>query len=195
MPVEILSDGVRNAISMVADLAFRAYKLNPHLGANAALETPGVALIDEVDMFLHPSWQQTIIASLRKAFPKVQFIVTTHSPQVLSTVNRECIRLLGRAPTGKWFAVLPDQELKGVESELALLDAMHVNPIPPIAEAQWLADYTAKIETGSHEDATGLALREKLVTLYGAHHPVILDADRLIRFQAFKLRRNATHEE
>ncbi len=195
MPVEILSDGVRNAISMVADLAFRAYKLNPHLGANAALETPGVALIDEVDMFLHPSWQQTIIASLRKAFPKVQFIVTTHSPQVLSTVNRECIRLLGRDPTGKWFAVLPDQELKGVESEFALLDAMHVNPIPPIAEAQWLADYTAKIETGSHEDATGLALREKLVTLYGAHHPVILDADRLIRFQAFKLRRNATHEE
>ena len=195
MPVEMLSDGVRDAISMVADLAFRAYKLNPHLGALAALETPGVALIDEVDMFLHPSWQQTIIASLRKAFPKFQFIVTTHSPQVLSTVNRECIRLLDRTVTGEWLAVMPNQELKGVESEFALLDARHVNPIPPIAEAQWLADYTAKIESGSHEDAAGLALREKLVALYGEHHPVILDANRLIRFQAFKLRRKAAHEE
>lgn len=195
MPVEMLSDGVRNAIAMVVDLAFRAYKLNPHLGGNAALQTPGVALIDEVDMFLHPSWQQTIIASLRAAFPRIQFIVTTHSPQVLSTVNRECIRLLGRDGAGVWQAVLPDQELKGVESAFALNDAMHVNPVPPIAEAKWLDDYTAKIETGSHEDADGRALREKLVTLYGAHHPVILDADRLIRFQAVKLRRKAAHEE
>ena len=49
MPVDMLSDGVRNAIAMVADLAYRAYKLNPHLGADAALGTPGVALIDEVE--------------------------------------------------------------------------------------------------------------------------------------------------
>lgn len=195
MPVEMLSDGVRNAISMVADIAFRACKLNPQLRENAALLTPGVVLIDEVDMFLHPSWQQTIVASLRKAFPKIQFIVTTHSPQVLSTVNREYIRLLGRDGDGVWRAVLPDQELKGVESAFALNDAMHVNPVPPIAEAAWLADYTAKIETGNHEDADGRALREKLVALYGAHHPVILDADRLIRFQAFKLRRNTTPAE
>ena len=82
MPVDMLSDGLRNTIAMVADLAFRAYKLNPHLGARAALETPGVALIDEVDMFLHPSWQQSILPSLCAAFPQVQFIVSTHSPQV-----------------------------------------------------------------------------------------------------------------
>jgi predicted ATP-binding protein involved in virulence len=195
MPVEMLSDGVRNAISMVADIAFRACKLNPHLRENAALETPGIVLIDEVDMFLHPSWQQTIVASLRAAFPRIQFIVTTHSPQVLSTVDRECIRLLGRDGAGGWRADLPDQELKGVESAFALNDAMHVNPVPPISEAQWLADYTAKIETGSHDDADGRALRDRLVRLYGAHHPVMLDADRLIRFQAFKLRRNAAHEE
>lgn len=194
MPVEMLSDGVRNAISMVADIAFRACKLNPHLRENAALETPGIVLIDEVDMFLHPSWQQTIVASLRAAFPRIQFIVTTHSPQVLSTVDRECIRLLGRDGAGGWRADLPDQELKGVESAFALNDAMHVNPIPPIAEAKWLDDYTAKIETGSHDDVAGRALREKLVRLYGEHHPVMLDADRLIRFQAFKLRRNAAHE-
>ena len=195
MPVEMLSDGVRNVIAMVADIAFRTCKLNPHLHENAALQTPGVVLIDEVDMFLHPSWQQTIVASLCAAFPRIQFIVTTHSPQVLSTVDRVCIRLLGRDGAGGWRADLPDQELKGVESAFALNDAMHVNPVPPISEAQWLADYTAKIETGSHDDADGRALRDRLVRLYGAHHPVMLDADRLIRFQAFKLRRNAAHEE
>jgi len=188
MPVDMLSDGLRNAIALVADLAFRACKLNPHLGTEAARRTPGVALIDEVDMFLHPSWQQTIIASLRQAFPRLQLIVTTHSPQVLTTVRRENIRLLGRDSEGGWQAVPPDQEIKGVESAVALNDAMKVNPIPPVAEARWLEDYIALIEEGAHETPDALKLREQLVGLYGASHPIILDADRLIRFQSFKLR-------
>jgi predicted ATP-binding protein involved in virulence len=100
MPVEMLSDGLRNAIAMVADLAFRMCKLNPHLGARAPLETPGVALIDEVDMFLHPYWQQTVVAALRAAFPALQLIVTTHSPQVLSTVRRENIRVISHNAQG-----------------------------------------------------------------------------------------------
>lgn len=74
-----LSDGLRNAIAMVADIAFRAYKLNPHFGAEAAGRTPGVALIDEVDMFLHPSWQQTIAGALLSAFPGIQFIGSSAS--------------------------------------------------------------------------------------------------------------------
>ncbi|GEO80506.1 AAA family ATPase [Pararhodospirillum oryzae] len=184
--VDRLSDGVRNAIAMVADLAFRAYKLNPHLGTQAARETPGVALIDEVDMFLHPSWQQTILASLRQAFPRLQFIVTTHSPQVLTTVRRECIRLLEQDARGAWLARLPDQEMKGMESAVALNDLMQVNPVPPVAEATWMENYTAMIEQGTHEDAQGVALRHQLVDFYGPHHPLVLEADRLIRFQAFK---------
>ena len=79
---------------MAADLAYRMVRLNPDLGAMAALETPGIVLIDEVDMHLHPSWQQAVVYDVRKAFPNVQFIVTTHSPQVLSTVPAEAIRIL-----------------------------------------------------------------------------------------------------
>lgn len=94
MPVAQLSDGVRNMMGLVADIAFRATKLNPHLGLEAARQTAGIVLIDEVDMHLHPSWQQTVLASLQEAFPNIQFIVTTHSPQVLSTVSREHIRVL-----------------------------------------------------------------------------------------------------
>lgn len=61
------------------------------------LETKGVVLIDEVDMFLHPTWQQAVLlASLQQAFPKLQFIVTTHSPQVLTTtVAKDNIRRWG----------------------------------------------------------------------------------------------------
>lgn len=94
IPLAQLSDGLRNAVAMVADIAFRCVKLNPHLRADAALKTQGIVLIDEVDMFLHPAWQQQIIQSLRSAFPQIQFIVTTHSPQVISTVKRESVRLL-----------------------------------------------------------------------------------------------------
>lgn len=58
IPLAQLSDGLRNAVAMVADIAFRCVKLNPHLRDEAALKTQGIVLIDEVDMFLHPAWQQ-----------------------------------------------------------------------------------------------------------------------------------------
>lgn len=191
LPVDALSDGVRNMIGLVADIAHRAVRLNPQFGADAAKLTPGVVLIDEVDMHLHPEWQQLVLGALQDAFPCIQFIVTTHSPQVLTTVKRENIRILGKNQLGEWEALLPPQEIKGVDSAVALNDVMNVNPIPPVKEAQWLADYTAKIETGSHENEEGSTLRDKLLALYGPTHPVILDIDRLIRFQAFKLRKDS----
>lgn len=52
-------------------------------------------MIDEVDMHLHPEWQQQVLTSLRRPCPAVQLIVTTHSPQVLSTVRKQHIRVLG----------------------------------------------------------------------------------------------------
>ena len=195
LKVSQLSDGIRNMLALVGDIAYRCYKLNAHMGEAAPRRTQGVVLIDEVDMHLHPGWQQTVLTDLMLAFPKLQFIVTTHSPQVLTTVKRENIRLLERDVEGVWRASLPQQEIKGVESGVALNDAMHVNPIPPVDEAGWLADYTAMIEEGTHEDIDGLALRQKLVALYGPSHPIILDADRLIRFQAFKLHKKSTSQD
>ena len=79
---------------MVADLAYRMVRLNPFLGRRAILDTPGIVLIDEIDMHLHPSWQRDSTAGFTKAFPKVQFIVTTHSPQVLGSVPPDSIRVL-----------------------------------------------------------------------------------------------------
>jgi predicted ATP-binding protein involved in virulence len=87
LQVEQLSDGVRNMIALVADIAYRMARLiNSDLGREAARETPGLVLIDEVDMHLHPEWQQVVLKTLTLAFPRVQFVLTTHSPQVISPV-------------------------------------------------------------------------------------------------------------
>ena len=81
----MLSDGVRSTLAMVMEIAFRCYLLNPHLDEQAAKETTGVVLIDEIDLHLHPAWQKRIIGDLRKAFPELQFIVTTHGLVIMIT--------------------------------------------------------------------------------------------------------------
>jgi len=84
-----LSDGFRSTIGLVADLAYRCIQLNPHLAEDAVKETPGVVLIDEVDMHLHPNWQKRIVGDLKRIFPKVQFIATTHSPFVVQSLEAD----------------------------------------------------------------------------------------------------------
>lgn len=87
IPFDYLSDGYRNMVAMVADIAHRAARLNPHLGEGAAEKTPGVVLIDEIDLHLHPKWQRSVVNSLRNAFPKIQFIATTHSPFIIQSME------------------------------------------------------------------------------------------------------------
>lgn len=88
-----MSDGYRSATLMFADIARRMAQLNPHLGVDAC-QTPGIVLIDEVDLHLHPRWQKHIVSDLQEFFPNVQFIVTTHAPIVISSVKASSLRLL-----------------------------------------------------------------------------------------------------
>ncbi|ELY2010597.1 AAA family ATPase [Flavobacterium psychrophilum] len=84
-----LSDGYKGIISLTADIAYRAIKLNPHLGERAVLDTEGIVLIDELDMHLHPKWQRHIVEDLKRTFPRIQFIVTTHSPFIVQSLKAE----------------------------------------------------------------------------------------------------------
>lgn len=93
-PFSELSDGQRALLGLLSDLARRAADLNPHLGADAPRLTEGVVLIDEIDLHLHPSWQRRVVDLLRAAFPRVQFIVGTHAPQVLTDAQEGEIRVL-----------------------------------------------------------------------------------------------------
>ncbi len=88
LPFGALSDGQRNMIAMVGDLASKAAQLNPHLGDGVLTGTSGIVLIDELDLHLHPRWQRHAVEDLRTLFPEVQFIATTHSPFIVQTMRR-----------------------------------------------------------------------------------------------------------
>jgi predicted ATP-binding protein involved in virulence len=113
-----LSDGQRIMLTLVGDLASRAAILNPHL-ANAALrDTPGVVMVDELDLHLHPRWQRRVIHDLKATFPSLQFIATTHSPQLIGEAQPEEIRLLDGGET-----TVPPRSF-GIDSSRVLEEVM-----------------------------------------------------------------------
>ena len=89
LPVSYLSDGQRNIIGMVADIAYRCVLLNPYLELKATKQSAGIVLIDELDLHLHPKWQRTIVSKLKETFPKIQFIATTHSPFIVQSLKKD----------------------------------------------------------------------------------------------------------
>lgn len=84
----LLSDGYRRLVSIVVDLAFRCALLNKVMyGDEAYMHTHGTVIIDEIDEHLHPELQVRILKALHETFPKIQFIVSTHAPLVMSSVE------------------------------------------------------------------------------------------------------------
>jgi hypothetical protein len=190
LAVNQLSDGIQAVFALVADLAYRCYLLNSHLGDEATKQTPGIVLIDEVDMHLHPKWQQTILTQLRTAFPGIQFIVTTHSPQVLSTVAAENIRIIhenGEIET-------PTEQSEGIASNEILARILGVNPTPDIDIARKLSEYRALIEDGDYESAAAEQLKKQIQQHFGEQHFIWRDCERLIRLQESKRRLAAKKE-
>lgn len=103
LPFYSLSDGQRATLAMVADIAIKAVTLNPHLGKNAAKQSPGVVLIDELDLHLHPKWQRRVIDDLKRTFPAIQFICSTHSPFLIQSLEPgELIQLQQDEPAGEY---------------------------------------------------------------------------------------------
>ena len=90
--VQILSDGEKCLLALVGDLARRLSLLNTD--KDNPLHGEGVVLIDEIDLHLHPKWQRSVVASLERTFPNCQFIITTHSPQVVGELAPKAVLLL-----------------------------------------------------------------------------------------------------
>lgn len=118
-PFENLSDGQRTMMAMVWDLAQKAVTLNPGLGEEAPQKTPGVVLVDELDLHLHPVWQRRVIENLRGTFPRVQFFASTHSPFLIQSLRsgEELVMLEGAAPAQVGNRTLEDiaEGVMGVE--------------------------------------------------------------------------------
>ena len=153
-----LSGGYRIMLALVADLARRMAQGNPHLAH--PLESEAIVLIDEVDLHLHPSWQQRVLTDLTRTFPNVQFIVSTHSPQVLTTVKPRHIVSLYREGNNV-MASGAGASTYGAESGYVLSTVMGVKERPSPEHN----DFVAKLERynnlvyggqGKSEDAVRL---------------------------------------
>ena len=122
-----LSDGERSFLAMICDLGRRLALANPRL--SNPLHGPGVVLIDELELHLHPKWQRQIIHNMTTTFPHCQFIATTHSPQVVASVEPDQVHLL--ASVG---IIHPDRSL-GMDSNWILRHLMDAEDRPEQAMA------------------------------------------------------------
>lgn len=157
LQVSQLSQGYQSMLAMGMDFARRLALANGHLPQDSirsiiqenfsllhseavqtssfnslVLLTPAIMLVDEIDLHLHPSWQQRVLGDLMRAFPCTQFIVSTHSPQVLTTVRKENIRVLSFDENGDGTARQPAISPLGHESGDALASIQGTHPRPEL---------------------------------------------------------------
>ncbi|MBE3788235.1 AAA family ATPase [Vibrio parahaemolyticus] len=165
------SQGQHVFISMIADISKKLVSLNPNM--DNPLDGQGIVLIDEIELHLHPKWQQNIVNSLRKTFKNIQFIVTTHSPQVLSTVDKSCIRMFVTDENGNVLCPAPRFQTKGVKSADILAEIMGTSSIPDVKEAHDIDRFSEQLLSGNKEGALDLLI--ELEKHFGSNHPIILD--------------------
>lgn len=154
-----------------------AQAIDPTTVTALNMSAPAIMLVDEIDLHLHPSWQQRVLQDLMRTFPLTQFIVSTHSPQVLTTVPSECIRILRggeiyEAPAGT----------EGAEPGRLLTTALGLQSVrPPENPAtQELITYLALVDQNKWNSPVALALRKKLDDRYQGNEPALLEADLII---------------
>lgn len=167
------SDGQRVLFGLIGDIARRLILLND--ASEKPFEGRGIVLIDEIELHLHPSWQQKVILILRKSFPNIQFIVTTHSPHVITTVAAECVRIIYiDKETNKHKYSIPTFT-KGAESNVVLEDVFDVDPRPQdVEEVKLLEEYTTLVNQDQWDSERAIELRQKL-DVWGRNKETELD--------------------
>lgn len=165
-----LSDGFRTHLALVMDLALRMMLCNPPLDGverdGWGIRSYAVVLIDEIDLHLFPAWQQTVVPRLLEAFPNTQFLVTTHSEQVLSSVDDREYQVYHLVREGQLLrAEPPPMRLYGATSERVQEVAMEVDQRPPGEVKDLMRDYRELVDAGKGTSPEALELRRKLVAL------------------------------
>jgi predicted ATP-binding protein involved in virulence len=169
-----LSDGEKCLLAMVGDLARRLAIANP--GLPDPLQGKGVVLIDEIELHLHPKWQREIIPALTRTFPNCQFIVTTHSPQVVSHIQPEGIYILEKTDNGV-VAKKPESSF-GRDSNRILEDLMNV-PARPQEIKDRLHELFRLIDEGNLDGARQLS--QQIANDIGEDEPELVKASVSIR--------------
>lgn len=166
IPLNQLSDGYKGMISLVADIAYRMATLNPQLGTEVLSKGDGVILIDEVDLHLHPAWQQKVIDNLMNIFPKVQFIVSTHAPAIISSVKTDKLRILSNKEV-----CMTANQVYGKDVNSVMKEIMGVNDRPD--QFVELFEKFYRLLSEKKYDEAGAVL-DKLDEERGYHDPEIV---------------------
>ena len=184
----LLGGGIQNIVRLGLALASATVSDNQKHGREIDTPAPIIACIDNIELHLHPSWQQLLITSLLRAFPEAQFIVSTHSSFILSTVRAKSIRTIERDADGLLRAVTPHREVIGTNADAVLASVLKTSPTPDTPQRRTINRLIELIESGEEESDEANELFSWLVDYYGEHHPVVIDIERRIRFQKLKQR-------
>lgn len=184
LQVPQLSQGYQSMLTLGMDFARRLALGNSHLcGPQGPHTVPALMLVDEIDLHLHPEWQQQVLDDLLGAFPRTQFIVTTHSAPVLTTVPDQCIRIL---EDGRAYAAPPGTQ--GAEASRLLKRVLGVDVRPRGNSAtRQLEEYLALVDADQWESPRALELRQLLDERYRGEEPALLEADLRIENRKWEL--------
>lgn len=171
LEISQLSDGEKCTLAMIGDLARRLALANPYLDNPLAGE--GIVLIDEIELHLHPAWQREIIKRLEGIFPNIQFIISTHSPQVLGEIEQANIYVITDQSNANDFTVELVGEMFGKDSNLILEEYMNASSKNEQIKSQ-LAALHNDIAV-NNLDAAQQAY-EQLVAILGHEDPSLLKA-------------------
>jgi len=179
--VEQLSDGYRTTLAMVMDIAARMAEANPDMPD--PLLTQGVVMIDEVDLHLHPGWQQTILLDLMRTFPNIQFIVSTHSAQVVSSAKPESLRVIDWQ--GEQPEIIPVHFSEGAEAQQVLLDVLGVGSarVEALDIVQKLKRYQQLVSDNNWDSSEAKKLRNELDKWGSEYEPELTRLDMDIRIK------------
>ena len=168
-----LSDGYKTVLVLLLDIVSRILRLNSdvdNITPERLLQSPGIVLIDEIDLHLHPFWQQRVLHDLVVTFPNIQFIVSTHSPQVISGIPKECVRIFSNAE------LLPvEEQTQGVETDTILASIFGTEA--SIQDLEIVQDYNTLLEMLAEQNFSGEAwdaLYQKVEKHYGKDFPPLL---------------------
>ncbi len=180
LSLQSLSGGYRTLLALVCDLARRMVQCNPEQG----IESEAIVLIDEVDLHLHPRWQQTVLDDLRRAFPNAQLIVTTHSEQVIASALPHQVLRLDRDPERGVVASQPSSTF-GATPDRIVEDVMGLARLRPQVVEEALNSYWALVRSGEGEGEPAVALRAKLDGWFRGADPEMVRIDAELRRQRF----------
>lgn len=174
-PFHELSDGYRNTLSLIADIAYRMAVLNPQFLGDVTKKTPGVVLIDEVDLHLHPIWQKRILKTLKNIFPLVQFIVTTHSPSIISSAKADELLILDGDSCRNF-----EYEVYGKDSNSVLTEIMETSERPDEV-ASMFAEFDNLMDKGDYKTAENML--NELRKILGDNDSGVISASVALDFQ------------